>query len=94
VVSTVADVGSGVVAVRSVVDGTRTSTDVATNVSALAVITGLDELLAVLVTTVGAALPPRPVEGSIAQSTASDRRPPIAPVVISNPRPIVIGGSM
>jgi hypothetical protein len=79
---------------RTVVGVARGSTDVATNVSGLAVITGVDAALAVLATTVGAAVPSRPADGSIAHSTASDSNPPMAPVVTNSPRPIVIGGSV
>ena len=79
---------------RTVVEGRRASSDVATRVSGLAVITDPDALLAVLVTTVGEAMLPGPADGSMAHNTASDSRPPIAPVVISRPRPIASGGSV
>jgi hypothetical protein len=79
--------------VRAVVCGTRASTDVATSVSGLAVIREMGASFEVLTTTVGDANPPRPADGNIAHITASESRPPIAPVVSSSPRPIVMGGS-
>ena len=58
----------------------------------------LDELLTAwrvgrIASVVTALAPPPAPVGSIAHSTANARSEPIAPVVISSPRPTAIGGS-
>jgi hypothetical protein len=87
------DPGVPVDSVRNDVEGMSTAIEVATRVSGRTTLLALKPF-AVLVTTVGAALPPLPADGSIAHKTARDKSPPIAPVVNNRPRPIVIGGSV